>query len=250
MPLILSLPWMAPLTMALVATPHVQAATPSFVCSRATTWVEHTICADEKLSAQDMEIASAYARMLRTPDRAKRARVEREQRDWWVARGSCQTAKAPLECLAGAHTRRLAALKQDRDYPGDGPAKGPVIIQESPIKVSGSGWARQLSAYAKAITRCRSDASGQITGVVAAWPEERGDTIAMWLSTEEQFLLCRATKGGDKLLSVRKQESGEALPDGGARLDFRAASPDAKCAPVPVLDAQGKEFGWLVMSRC
>ena len=56
---------------------------PSFNCARATTPVEHAICADPRLAAQDRRVAEAYGRLRRSLSPAAREALARDQR-WYL----------------------------------------------------------------------------------------------------------------------------------------------------------------------
>lgn len=228
------------------------AATPSFLCSKASTWVEKTICSSDRLSELDLDLAAVYARLLRGTDVNAKRSVESEQRKWWSERSQCQGNADPIACVEQSYTGRIAHLKARPDYPGDLPALGPTIIQESPIKEAGQGWARNLSEYVKAIKLCTASWRTPVRTVLSAWKEERGETIAMWLKSDDgQNLLCHAAKNGSKLKSLRPQEAGEDLPTAGPILYIGIYEPKDQCKKsTRVLDSTGSEFGWLARSDC
>jgi uncharacterized protein len=64
----------------LALAPASRAATPSFLCSKAKTWVEKTICASEQLSELDLELATVYARLLRVTSGDSERTLSAEQR--------------------------------------------------------------------------------------------------------------------------------------------------------------------------
>lgn len=234
-----------------LAASRAQTATPSFLCSQATTWVERFICNDDTLAARDLELAEVYARLLRQPDTARRAQLEREQRQWWATRARCQSHPAPGECLLVAYQARITALRGDALYPGDSPVRGSVIIRESSVKAGGLGWTRHLSEYARAIGRCRADARVPVTAVHSAWPEDRGENVAMWMRAGDgHYLLCLAGRRGEQLIRLRPQEPGETLPVTEASLSLAPMEKKGACAGVPVLDVKGQPFGWVVPAQC
>lgn len=77
----------------------------SFNCSKATTIVEKTICANEKLSNLDEQLAKAYKFIILMSDNP--GRVKGEQQEWLSnVRDQCQNES----CLQGVYDSRLAQL--------------------------------------------------------------------------------------------------------------------------------------------
>lgn len=226
------------------------AAHPSFLCAKASTWVENTICASDRLSELDMEMASSYARLLRTPDAGKRSALTREQSQWWSLRASCKTAPDPSQCLESAYAARIAALKARPDYPGDAPVRAPKIVQEASIRAAEVGWARRLSEYAKAIGTCTRQARQPVRAVLTAWMEPRDEKVGMWLlSADEGQLRCVVSKDGKILESIRARHDQEQVPVEGPVLHLVATA--EKCPnAVPVADVEGRPFGWLTVAPC
>lgn len=72
-------------TMLLATTAVAQEAKPSFDCAKASTPVEHAICASPSVAALDAEMAVSYAAALKQSGDAEALR--REQRDWAAQRG-------------------------------------------------------------------------------------------------------------------------------------------------------------------
>ncbi|MFN0313806.1 MAG: lysozyme inhibitor LprI family protein [Burkholderiales bacterium] len=239
--------WLA--TAALFSLPAV-AGTPSFLCTKATTWIEKTICGSDRLSELDLELAAVYARLLRGTDTGAKRTLESEQRKWWGERAQCQKIADPAVCIEHTYTTRISHLKARPDYPGDVPAAmAPKIIQDSPAV---QGWAKNLSEFFKAIKVCAAGPSRPTRSVLSAWMEERGETIAMWLQDDEdQNHLCLAAKNGSKLITLRPGAVDEDLPKAGPVLYLGNAEPRGHCAnPVRVLDPTGHEFGWLAQVVC
>ena len=228
------------------------AATPSFLCTKASTWVEKTICASDRLSELDLDLAAVYARLLRGSDMGAKRSLESEQRKWWGERSQCQKNADPIACVEQSYTARIGHLKARPDYPGDVPAMGPRIIQDSPIKEAGKGWAKNLSEYFKAIKLCTDSWSSPVRTVLSAWKEDRGETVAMWMQDkDDQDLLCMAKRDGSKLVRIRPRDADEDLPAIGPVFHSGNAEPKGRCEkPVRVLDPSGSEFGWLTQGIC
>ena len=73
----------------------------SFDCSKAGTFIEHTICNDTKLSKLDEELAEAYKNAGKLADK-------KEQTAWLKSeRNACQTA----QCLHSAYEKRVQQLR-------------------------------------------------------------------------------------------------------------------------------------------
>jgi uncharacterized protein len=108
------------------------AAGPSFDCARATTAVEHMICADPELRALDLGVARFYASGRRNP---RPGRAVREQREWLTTRDGCDT-KA---CIRQAMMERLwdLSLAAGPDLPAyqDDDADAELVVADL-----GAGW--------------------------------------------------------------------------------------------------------------
>ncbi len=63
-----------------------QAGTPSFLCSKAKTWLEKTVCASDPLSELDLELATVYARLLRVTSGETQKKLTAEQNRFWASR--------------------------------------------------------------------------------------------------------------------------------------------------------------------
>lgn len=227
------------------------AATPSFLCSRSNSWIEKTICASDRLAELDLEMAAVFARSLRVSDPTIVRSIQVEQHHWWSERARCQKDADPNACVERIYTERIAALRAHPSYPGDKPMSGgPRIIREVAIKDAGQGWSRDLSDYFKAIKLCTSKWKSPIRSVQKAWREGRGETISMWLrSQEDEGLICTASKNGQELKLIRPSLEDEEPPLDGPTLIIGAYSGECKAA-VNVLDPQGNAFGWLLPSAC
>jgi len=76
----------------------------SFNCKKAGTFIEHTICNDEKLSKLDEELAKAYKSAKKKTDKNA---LKKEQRKWLkTKRKSCQDVK----CLRRVYAERVDEL--------------------------------------------------------------------------------------------------------------------------------------------
>ena len=221
------------------------AGTPSFLCTRASGWVEKTICANAALSDLDLELAQVHARLLRLPNPQGRKRIESDQRRWWGTRPACQADPAPEACLTRLYQARISDLKQRPDYPGDHAPAAKTVHLDAHIKSKGPGWTQQLSVYVKAIDRCRSEAGVPVDSVLSAWKEGRGESIALWLRSADQHLFCEADLGGVKLLRLRPHEYGEPLPDSNAALYLGTTAPPG----MPAHSCAGQEWQGLRLGR-
>ena len=229
----------------------VAAATPSFLCSKAKTWVEKTICASDRLSELDLELAVVYARVLKVLSGDAEKSFTAEQRKWWGARATCQKDKDPSSCMEGRYETRMAELKSRPDYPGDEP-RPKEEFTESLIKESGKGWSQNMSLYMKAIRACIAKPSPRPRAVLTAWTEEEGELVVMRLrGAGGEDLVCYSKKDG-KQASVRPREPVETLPDEGPVMWLGSgAAPKEACGkPVQVLDTDDTPVGWLADGKC
>ncbi len=228
------------------------AATPSFLCNKASTWIEKTICSSDRLAALDLELAAVYARCLRAKEPVSVKTTQTDQHKWWGERARCQKHADPVACVERSYGARIAALKSRPDYPGDQPVKAPKIIKDVPIKEIGQGWSRDMSEYFRAIKLCSTKWRTPVHAVLKAWREGRGETISMWLrSDDDQNLLCNASKNGKELKLLRPQAVDEDVPVAGPILYLGKTEPTNPCKDaVRVLDPDGKDFGWLSAAPC
>lgn len=227
------------------------AATPSFLCSKAKTWVEKTICASEKLSDQDLELAVIYARMLEVLSGDAGKSFDAEQRKWWANRAQCQQDKDPLSCLEGRYGARIAELTSRPDYPGDQP-RAREEFTEALIKEAGKGWSQNMSGYMKAIRSCVTKASPKPRAVLTAWTEEGGELVVMRLrGPNGEELVCISKKDGTQT-NLRPREPAETLPEAGPILWLGAGTaPKEACGkPIPVLDTDDTPVGWVADPNC
>lgn len=238
------------LCLALTATATATAGTPSFLCSKAKSWLEKTICKSDQLSALDLELAVAYARVLKVLSGGAERSFTAEQNKWWAARNACQKSADPVDCLAQGYEARIVELKGRTDYPGDDPVVREEFT-ESLIKESGKGWSQSMSLYMRAIRGCIAQSSPRPRAVLSVWPEDEGERIAMRLRAGTDEYVCAAKKDGTDV-SVRKRDAAESLPGAGPILWLGAASaPKEACGkPVQVLDTDDTPVGWLADANC
>jgi uncharacterized protein len=227
------------------------AATPSFLCSKAKTWVEKTICASDRLSELDLELAVDYARILKVLSGDAEKAFTAEQRKWWGDRGSCQKESDPSGCLERRYKARIAELTGRPDYPGDQP-RPREEFSEALIKEAGKGWSQNMSVYMRAIRACAAEAKPAPRAVLAVWTEEEGELVLMRLrGAAGEELVCIAKKDG-KQPNARTREPAETLPDAGPVLWLGAgAAPKEACGkPVQVIDTDDTPVGWLADGKC
>ena len=228
-----------------------ESATPSFLCSKAKSWVEKTICASDRLSELDMDLATEYARMLKVLTGDAEKALNTEQRKWWAERGTCQKQPDPGACLEKRYQARITELTGRADYPGDQP-RPREEFSEALIKEAGKGWSQHASQYMKAIRACISKTKPAPRAVLTAWSEEEGELIAMRLrGAAGEDLVCVAKKDGTQA-NVRTREAVETLPDAGPVLWLGAAgAPKEACGKsVQVIDTDDTPVGWLAEASC
>ena len=246
--------WLTCLTILLLANGIVagaaHAGTASFLCTKAKTWLEKTICNNDRLSVLDLELAVAYARVLKVLSGTEEKAFTIDQNKFWAERNACQKEKDPIDCLASGYEARIAQLKGRPDYPGDEPQFRETFT-ESLIKESGKGWSQNMSLYIRAIRACVARAAPRPRAVLSVWTEEEGQLLGMRLQDiAGQDLLCVAKKDGSQV-QVRKREAVETLPEAGPILWLGSAAPKSACGkPVQVLDTDDTPVGWLSEKSC
>jgi uncharacterized protein YecT (DUF1311 family) len=230
----------------LLATPA-DAATPSFVCGKARSWVEKTICASERLSELDLELATVYARLLRVTSGGAEQTLTSEQRRWWGTRDECRRQAAPEHCLEERYAGRIAVLRSRPDYTEARP--GPVELPPTAISAAGAGWSRGLSSYIKAIRACLRKAPGEVSRIGNAWEDaEQDHAVAMRMrAANGDTWLCVARRDGSEVLSLKTANTYETLPPEGPLFypDPSAAPKQACGKPVQVLDEYDAAVGWV-----
>lgn len=113
---------MLPLVFCTLAALPISAQSASFDCRKATTKIEHLICADAELGSLDETLGDLYRRALGDAGAATEA-LRTQQRDWLAERNGCDTSA----CLADAYRERIAALRLRVDGP-----LGPIAERELP----------------------------------------------------------------------------------------------------------------------
>jgi uncharacterized protein len=227
-----------------------EAATPSFVCSKATSWVEKTICGSDRLSELDLKLAVAYARTLKVQSGPGRKALEAEQRAWWSSRNECRKASDPVACLEGRYERQITALESRPDYPGETAAKNIDLPPES-LASAGRGWTRELSKYQRALRACREESSVAISKILVAWPigeeESVGARLVDWNLKE---WVCVAHVDGHKVFRFDVRDPAEQLPDSGPVYHLGEKAPPGCKSATQVLDVNGKPTGWISEADC
>jgi uncharacterized protein len=229
--------------------PSALCATPSFLCSKAKTWVEHVICDNDSLAVQDLQLASDYARLLDklAGDAAKR--LAAEQRAWWATRSECRDAGDPLDCLWKKYDERITALRVRPDFPADNSAPRTEVL-ETNIKDSAAGWSKHLAQYVRAIRACLPIAPVEIAAVSNAWLEPEDQQVAVrLLASNEESWVCIAHRDGSSVIDMREKSAEEKLPEPGPYL-YLAPPPKAQCGAVQVIDANDQLVGWLSNRLC
>jgi uncharacterized protein len=223
-----------------------QAATPSFVCSKAKSWTEKTICASERLSELDLELAVAYARLLRTTTGEQQKALTRGQTKWWSAREECRKTKDPTTCLEERYTSRIAALKEDPSYTERRP--GPVELPPQRLATEGEGWAKSLGRYLKPIRACLRQSREPVNAIGTVWLREDGETFGVRMRTASGYqMVCVVQRDASRVLELRDANAYERLPEEGPFFypDPNAAPADACGTPVQILDELDAPSGWL-----
>jgi uncharacterized protein len=223
------------------------AATPSFLCSQASTWVEKTICGSERLSDLDLELAMVYARLLRTTAAEAQRALTGEQRRWWSSRDECRRQGEAQQCLESRYLERIGALRARPDYTEARP--GPVELPPEAISAVGQGWSRSLSAYIKAIRACLRKAPGRVARIGNAWPDaEQEQAVTMRMQgADGEIWVCTARRNGSEVMGFRATNAYEPLPaEGPLFYPDPAGSPANACGtPVQVLDEYEAPVGWI-----
>lgn len=225
------------------------AATPSFVCTKAATWVEKTICGSDRLSELDLQLAVAYSRMLKVLSGEGRKSLDAEQRAWWSGRNECRKAADPAGCLEGRYERQIAALESRPDYPGEAVAKNVELPPES-IALAGQGWTRELSRYQRALRACREESTVAIGKILVAWPAEEGSIGARLVDWNLKEWVCIARTEGHKVIRFEARDPAEELPPAGPVYHLGAKVPTRCKSATQVLDVNGKPAGWISDADC
>lgn len=237
--------------LALLAAGAAQAFTPSYLCTKAKSWVEKTVCASERLSNLDLQLAVARSRMLKGLRPEGVRTLESEQRQWWASLTECRTASDPAACLAGRYEHRIAAIASRPDLPA-----APTASREddaiAPIATAGHGWTRDLSRYRRALRACREEAPKPVGKLLVAWPAGDGESVGLHLMDwNMKEYVCVAHLEGHKVFRFEERGPGETLPPPGPVYHIGGVSPPARCKnATQVLDVNGKSVGWISDADC
>jgi len=224
-----------------------QAGTPSFVCSKAKSWLEKTVCASDRLSDLDMELAGVYARLLRVTTGETQRKLSGEQNRFWAARGDCRAKPDPLACLDSLYSARIATLRERPDYTELRPTQ--IELPPEQLASAGTGWSKALGKYRKAIRACLRRTPTPAKAVLVAWPdEEREGAVGMRLQGPNgENWMCVAAASGLEVFSLREANDYETLPaPGPVYYPDPSAPPAAACGkPIQILDENDAPSGWL-----
>jgi uncharacterized protein len=220
---------------------------PSFLCSKAKTWLEKTVCASDRLSDLDLELATVYARLLRVTAGDTQKKLTAEQNRFWATRNDCRAKPDPVACLDTLYSDRIAALRARPDFT----EQRPTQIELPPERLSsvGEGWSKSLGKYRKAIRACLRRTPAPARAVVAAWSDEQRDNavgVRMQGPNDETWM-CVADSNGLQVFSLREPNEYETLPEPGPIYYPDPSSPPAGACgtPVQILDENDAPSGWL-----
>lgn len=234
-----------------IVSPDTQAATPSFVCSQAKSWVEKTICASDTLSALDLKLAVSYARALKVSKGEEKKSLESDQRMWWSARETCRKTPDANKCLEERYQGRIAAIEKRPDFPGESRPK-PVEQPAESIVTGGEGWTKDLSSYMKAMRACREESSAAIQKILTAWEVSSDDAVGFHMvDGNQKHWVCVAARGGHKVFSFDPYETSMETPSPGPVFHISATAVPPACeGGKEVLDSKGKSVGWITPKDC
>jgi uncharacterized protein len=223
------------------------AGTPSFLCSKAKTWLEKTICASDHLSDLDLELASVYARLLRVTTGETQKKLTAEQNRFWTARGDCHGKPDPVACLDTAYSARIAALRERPDYTEQRPTQ--IDLPPERLASVGEGWSKSLGKYRKAIRACLRRTPAPAQAVLVAWNDEQreGAVGVRMLGPNGEAWMCVAAASGLEVFGLREANEYEGLPEPGPIYYPDPSAPPARACgtPVQILDENDAPAGWL-----
>lgn len=110
----------------------------AFDCTKASTAVEKSICADPELKALDDDLSAAYADVKAASSKEEQKMLARSQKRWITSREYCTDSEDGLpKCIRDATEERLLLLKGEAESgPGPEGKLVPVfIVQEGAEKV-------------------------------------------------------------------------------------------------------------------
>jgi uncharacterized protein len=136
---------------------------PSFDCSKATGSLETTICAEQRLAALDIRLASLFNNALRSePDDA--GMMRQIQRDWLKRRNkACISTTEIRECLDGYYRSRIAQLVEEQRLRDE-------VLGHQPASPDYSAFVGRWRVYGVKV----GPDSGNITNYVADDPQYVG----------------------------------------------------------------------------
>lgn len=224
------------------------AAVASFLCSKAKSWLEKTICASDHLSELDLELATVYARLLRVTAGETQKKLTAEQNRFWAERNNCRKKPDPGACLDALYSARIEELRARPDYTEERPTQQIELPPERLTSV-GEGWSKSLGKYLKAIRACLRRTPAPAKAVLVAWDDEQRENavgVRMQGPRNERWM-CVASRNGLEVFSLREVNEYETLPEGGPIFypDPSAAPADACGKPVQILDESDAPSGWL-----
>ncbi len=227
----------------------VHAGTASFMCAKAKTWTEKTICGSNRLSALDLQMAVARAKLLKGDNARGQSALDDEQGRWWNALAECRSTTAPDECIAGRYQRRIAALESRPRPPSARTATKDSI---APIATAGRGWTRDLSRYQRPLRACVEESPTPIAKLLSAWPAGDHESAGLLLADARlKEYVCIAHLEGHKVFRFDERLPGEKLPPAGPVYHLGGESPPVRCpGATQVLDVNGKPVGWISDADC
>ncbi len=223
------------------------AATPSFLCSKAKTWLEKTICASDRLCELDLELATVYARLLRVTTGDTNRKLAGEQNRWWASRNDCSKQADGAACLDALYSRRIDELRARPDFTEMRPTQ--IELPPERVATAAEGWAKSMSRYQKAVRACLRKTPATAKAVTAAWDDaERDNAIGVRMQgPNNEIWMCVASANGMQIHSLREANSYETLPEPGPIYYPDPSGPpaDACGTPIQVLDKNDAPVGWL-----
>jgi len=224
-----------------------QAGTPSFLCSKAKTWLEKTVCASDRLSELDLELATVYARLLRVTTGETQKKLTAEQNRFWATRNDCRAKPDPVACLDTLYADRIATLRARPDFTEQRPTQ--IELPPEELSSVGEGWSKSLGKYRKAIRACLRRAPAPAKAVVAAWNDEQRDNAVgvRMQGPNDEIWMCVAAASGLEVFSLREPNEYETLPEPGPIYYPDPSSPPAGACgtPIQILDENDAPAGWL-----
>jgi len=221
--------------------------TPSFLCSKAKTWLEKTICASDRLSALDLELATVYARLLRVTSGSTSKQLAAEQNRWWASRNDCRKHGDGVACLDTLYSARIEELRARPDFTELRPTQ--IELPPERLASAAEGWAKNMSRYQKAIRACLRKTPVTARAVTSAWDDaDRDNAVGVRMQgPNDEIWICVASLDGMQVHGMREANSYETLPDAGPIYYPDPSAPPAEACgtPVQILDRNDAPVGWL-----